>query len=152
MDLGRVKKSGYEPRYYYVEKMDEGISRLALPWYGDHELLKVLFAAWQNNSRIRVFRGDPNKWFHEMPRWENGRYALGLDCETEEGYVVTSVSTIDLVVGHQDIVANLPILIPRMTSSKGSMMNIQDIIRVECSNKIDGGLLWQRKEIEFEAA
>ena len=139
-------------RHYLVHESDKTGSPIAFPAMLSLDLVKVLIRSFEEGLRLRIFYGEPNgETLALFDRCDNGRFSISKNFDVVEGVIgISSNQKIKLQVEARffmdtNVEAKHPLIISHKTSPKGSMLKCQEIVYVECSNKKDGGSLWEHE-------
>jgi len=132
---------GYDERFYIAEFEN---TMVAIPATIPVDLLKILpsltlSAPECRYDRLRIYYGDPitgrtggeNFAFHD-----NYRHNLSICHDVWEGYLFPSFKT-DKFINYKnfkEIKAHYLMLVPYRNSKSGYILNVQNIVCIECSN------------------
>ncbi len=151
----RLNEKPGEIKYFLTHEFETIMDSeyLAFPAFLDIELLKVLCKVLQEDKRIRVFYGEPviGETLAIDHRHHNGRFDLDSNSDVQEGYLKCTIwKNVKLRLKDSgfsipdDIQAYYPVLkTSNSPISRCYDFRPEEIVRVEYSNKKDGGILWQ---------
>ena len=155
----RTKSNFGEIKNFYVfEHIDPNYEEekyIALPTTTSLIVIENIIKILRENKRVRIFYKDGTdiepEFQGHFDRHDNGRFNININHDVYEGWLKLSYSSIDLRVKDDncvlpfcsDIKAQSLLICSLKKSEKGRNLNSSEIIRIEYSNKKDGGLIWE---------
>jgi hypothetical protein len=145
--LRREASFGVINRFYVMEKAG---CNIAIPALIPTKLIEAIDMIGLEQHRVRVYYGDVTTGRVEWDNFfkhDNGRPDLRCGSDLREGRVSISQDTIRLRIvdsgPYHDIDANYLLLMHRKDSKRGEFIRWENIVKIEYSNKRDGGTIWQ---------